>query len=143
MQFSHFLPAHTWRVQAGTDSHNSVYMWLAMFVCLLLSLHPPPVLPVQRRDHLGPVQESVPRDLSLYSVLYYSLCREMFPREFLPTQGQDDSSTARVFQCTVLYHTILYKMFQNVKVHFCSSTGLQMSSPNIHSIICSEKESNQ
>ena len=80
----------------------------------LLSPHPPPVLPVQRRDHLGPVQpvqESVPRDLSLYSVLYYSLCIEMFPREYLPTQGRDDSSTAGVFQCTVLYNTILYKTF--------------------------------
>ena len=35
----------------------------------------------------------------------------MFPREYLPTQGLDDSSTAGVFQYTVLYHTILYKMF--------------------------------
>ena len=87
---------------------------LSFFVCLLLSPHPPPVLPVQRRDHLGPVQpvqESVPRDLSLYSVLNYSLCIEMFPREYLPTQGRDDSFTAGVFQCSILYHTILYKMF--------------------------------
>ena len=38
----------------------------------------------------------------------------MFPREYLPTQGQDDSSTAGVFQCTVLYHTILYKMFLEI-----------------------------
>ena len=32
---------------------------------------------------------AVLRDLSLYvhSVLFYSLCGEMFPREYLPTQG--------------------------------------------------------
>jgi len=92
-------------------------------------------------------------------VLYYSLCREMFPREYLPTQRQDDSSTAGVFQCTV--YTILYFtkcfaqsqqyqarknyvvyyilmayicQFQNGNVHFCSSTGVQMSSRNIHGI---------
>ena len=67
---------------------------------------------------------AVPRDLSLYDImsgirlLLHSntvsctiLCREMFPREYLPTHGRDDSSTAGVFQCTVLYHTILYKTF--------------------------------
>ena len=48
---------------------------------------------------------------SACSVLYYSFCREMFLREYLPTQGGDDSSTAGVFQCTVLYYTILYKTF--------------------------------
>ena len=36
----------------------------------------------------------------------------MFPREYLPTQGRDDSSTAGVFQCTVLYHTIQYNTIQ-------------------------------
>ena len=41
--------------------------------------------------------------------MYYSICGEMFPREYLPTQGRDDSScTEGVFQCTVLYNTILY-----------------------------------
>ena len=33
---------------------------------------------------------------------------EMFPREYLLTQGRDDSSTAGVFQYTVPYHTILF-----------------------------------
>ena len=39
---------------------------------------------------------------------------EMFPGEYLPTQGRDDSSAAGLFQCTVLYHTILYKRFHMI-----------------------------
>ena len=41
-----FLPARTQRVQAGTESQKSVYMYVYLSVCLPLSLHPPPVLPV-------------------------------------------------------------------------------------------------
>ena len=39
----------------------------------------------------------------------------MFPREYLPTQGRDDSSsTEGVFQYAVLYYTILYKTFRMI-----------------------------
>ena len=63
---SHFLSAHSPSGRTETKSQKSV----AVYVCLGCVRdplpHPPPVLSVQWRDHLGPVQESVPRDLSLY-----------------------------------------------------------------------------
>ena len=51
--------------KAGTESHNSVYGWI--YMCLLLSPHPPPVLPEE-----GSSQTCVgaaPRDLSLYDIM--------------------------------------------------------------------------
>ena len=70
----------------------------------------------------------------------------MFPREYLPTQGQDDSSTAGVFQCTVLYHTILYKFTKskyeggrmNGRMEGGVESGLRSSSAGIEGRECSK-----
>ena len=50
-----FLPARIRRIQAGTESELCVCMYILW--CQPLSPHPPPVLSVQRRDHLRHVQE--------------------------------------------------------------------------------------
>ena len=60
------------------------------------------------------------------SVLYYYLCIDMLPMEYLPTQGQDDSSTVGVFQCTVLYHTILYKTIRTITAIPCPVAVLKV-----------------
>ena len=77
-----FLPARTWRVQAGTESQN--YVSFSMFPTL--SPHPPPILSVQRRDHLRPVQE---QSLGTSHSMIFCV-------------GLDDCSST-VTQCAVLF----------------------------------------
>ena len=133
-----FLPACI-RMDTGWDRESefcfSLFVYVCVWVCPPLSPHPPPVLSVQRRDHLEPVQEqslgtshTTPPLKEYSSVLYYTIL--YYAKRFRQSQQYQARQNYVVYYILTTYVC----QFQNGKVHFCSSTGVQMSNQNIHSI---------
>ena len=85
-----------------------MFLSICRYVCPLLS--PSSFSPSSQEEGSSLTCVGAVPGTSHSMILYLGLddcsSREMFPREYLSTQGRDDSSTARVFQCTILYHTI-------------------------------------
>ena len=100
-------PLSKW-IQAGTGSQNYVCFFVGMSVCLYF------LILLQFRQS----REGITSD-----ILNYTKC-------FVQSQQYQTRYNYVVYYILMAYVC----QFQNGKVHFCSSTGVQMSSQNIHSI---------